>query len=126
MDRRLQPAMRTCTSTAERLDGLSQRIARASELLRTQIDITMAEQHRDLLRSVDHRARLQLLLNEAVEGLSVVVITYYAVALMAHVLKALKPLHLDLDPDVLTGAAAPAVLVLVWVVLRRLRRKLLH
>lgn len=57
----------------------------------------MAEQNRDLLHSVDHCARLQLLLNEAVEGLSVVVITYYTVALLAYMLKALKPLHLDSD-----------------------------
>jgi uncharacterized membrane-anchored protein len=125
MDRRLLPALRTCNSTAERLEGLSQRIARSSELLRTRIDITVAEQNRDLLGSMDRRARLQLLLNETVEGLSVVVITYYSLGLIGYVLKALKPLHLAFDADVVTGAAFPVVLSLVWVFLRQMRKKLL-
>ena len=45
-------------------------------MLRTRVDITIEEQNRDLLESVDRRARLQLLLSETVEGLSVVVISY--------------------------------------------------
>jgi uncharacterized membrane-anchored protein len=125
MDRRFQPAMRTLISTAERLESLSQRTTRASDLLRTGIDITMAEQHRDLLRSMDQRARLQLLLNEAVEGLSVVVITYYALGLIGYGLKSLKPVDLDVDPDVVTGLALPIVFALVWLNVRRLRKKLL-
>ena len=126
MDRRFQPAMRTLISTAERLESLSQRTTRASDLLRTGIDITMAEQHRDLLRSMDQRARLQLLLNEAVEGLSVVVITYYALGLIGYGLKSLKPVDLGVDPDVVTGLAFPIVFALVWLNVRRLRKKLLH
>jgi uncharacterized membrane-anchored protein len=125
MDRRFQPAMRTLISTAERLEGLSQRTAQASNLLRTSIDITMAEQHRNQLRSMDQRARLQLLLNEAVEGLSVVVITYYALGLIGYVLKSLKPLNLGLDFDVVTGLAFPIVFALVWINLRCLSKKLL-
>jgi uncharacterized membrane-anchored protein len=124
MDRRLLPAMRTCLSTAERLESLSQRVARASELLRTGVDVTIAEQNRDLLRSMDRRARLQLHLQEMVEGLSVVVITYYALGLVAHLLKALKPLRFDLDAEVVVGAASPLVFALVWLVLRRMRKGL--
>jgi uncharacterized membrane-anchored protein len=126
MDRRLLPAMRTCISTDERLERLSQRIAHASELLRTRIDITMAENQRDLLQSMDRRARLQLLMNETVEGLSVVVITYYTLSLVGYALKSLKPLHLKLDPEIVVGAALPFVLAVVWLTLRHLRRKLLR
>ena len=126
MDRRFQPAMRTLISTAERLESLSQRTARASDLLRTGIDVTMAEQHRDLLQSMDQRARLQLLLNEAVEGLSVVVITYYALGLIGYVLKSLKLLDLGLDSDVVIGLAFPIIFALVWLNVRRLRKNLLH
>jgi uncharacterized membrane-anchored protein len=45
-------------------------------------------------------------------------------SLIAHLLDALKPLHLGVDPEVVTGAASPAVLALVWLVLRHLRKKL--
>jgi uncharacterized membrane-anchored protein len=93
--------------------------------LQTDIDITMLEQHRGLLRSMDQRARLQLLLNEAVEGLSVV-ITYYVRGLIGFVLKSPKPIDLGVDPDVVTGLALPIVFALVWLNVRRLRKKLLH
>ena len=56
MDRRFQPAMGI--STAERLESLPQRTIRARDQVRTGIDVTMAEQHRDLLRSMDQRAHL--------------------------------------------------------------------
>ena len=126
MDRRFQPAIRTFASTAERLESLSQRTARATNLLRTRIDITMAEQNRDLLRSMDKRARLQLLLSEAVESLSVVVITYYFLGLTGYVLKSLKPMGIGVDPDSVTGMLAPVVFILAWLNLRRLRKKLMH
>jgi uncharacterized membrane-anchored protein len=126
MDRRLMPAMRTCISTAERLESLSQRVARASGLLRTRVDITIEEQNRDLLQSVDRRARLQLLLSETVEGLSVVVISYYILGLIGHVLNAIGHVRPGLDPEVVVGAASPIVLGLVWLVLRRLRRRVRH
>jgi uncharacterized membrane-anchored protein len=124
MDRRLLPAMRTCIATAERLESLSLRVSRASGLLRTRVDITIEEQNRDLLRSVDRRARLQLLLNETVEGLSVVVISYYVLALIGYVLKALAHVRPGLDAEIVVGAASPLVLAIVFLVLRHLRRRL--
>jgi uncharacterized membrane-anchored protein len=126
MDRRLLPAMRTCISTAERLESLSQRVARASGLLRTRVDITIEEQNRDLLRSVDRRARLQLLLSKTVEGLSVVVISYYILGLTGYVLKGIGHFRPGLDPEVIIAASLPVVLALVWLGLRRLRRRLRH
>jgi uncharacterized membrane-anchored protein len=88
MDRRFQSAMRILISTAKRLESLPQRTIRASDQMRTGIDVTMAEQHRDLLRSMDQRAHLWLLLNEMVEGM-LVVITDYALCLIGYVLKSL-------------------------------------
>jgi len=58
--RRLAPAMRTCVATAERLEALSGRLSRASELLRTRVDIQLEAQNSALLRSMNRRARLQL------------------------------------------------------------------
>jgi uncharacterized membrane-anchored protein len=125
MERRLSPAMRTCTSTFERVESVSKRLARASNLLRTRVEIAVQEQNRDVLRSMDRRARLQLLLNEVVEGLSVFAITYYALGIMAYPAKALPPLF-GLDPNWLIGAASPIVFVLAWLGLRRLRTRLLR
>ena len=53
-------------------------------MLRTRIDIALAKQNRDLLDSMDERTQLQLRLQQTVEGLSVVAISYYAVALIGY------------------------------------------
>src|SRR3546814_8262212 len=93
MDRRLAPAMRTCESAAGRLETLASRVGRASNLLRTRVDIELEAQNRDVLMSMNRRARLQLRLQETVEGLSVVAISYYVVGLVGYAAKARSEEH---------------------------------
>jgi uncharacterized membrane-anchored protein len=47
--RRMAPAMRTCLTTEERQANLSQKLARAANLLRTRVDVELEQQNRDLL-----------------------------------------------------------------------------
>ncbi|MEX2630761.1 MAG: DUF3422 domain-containing protein [Tistlia sp.] len=123
MDRRLTPAMRTCEAIAERLDSLANRVARTSQLLRTRVDIQLEAQNRDLLRSMDRRARLQLMLQETVEGLSVAAIAYYGVGLIAYLAKGLAAAGLPVPTDIAVGLAVPLVAGLCWVGLRRVRQR---
>ena len=123
MDRRLGPAMRTCRTIETRMADLSRRLARAANLLRTRVEVAMEEQNRGLLASMERRARLQLRLQQTVEGLSVIAISYYAVGLVGYVAKAAESL-LPLKPATVTGLAAPLVLGLVWLGLQRLKRRL--
>ena len=122
--RRLAPAMDTCRSASARLDTLSRRVGRASDLLRTRVDVVLEEQNRDLLESMDKRAKLQLRLQETVEGLSVVAISYYLLGLIAYAAKSAKALGLHIDTDIITGVSLPIIIGFVWYVLRRFRRKL--
>jgi uncharacterized membrane-anchored protein len=124
LERRFAPAMRTCHSTAERLTQLSQRLTRAVALLRTRVDIAVEAQNQALLGSMDRRARLQLRLQQTVEGLSVAAITYYTVALAAYGARALETAGLRIDKDIATGVAIPVVGVAVWLGLRRFRKAL--
>jgi uncharacterized membrane-anchored protein len=124
MERRLLPAMRTCSSVADRLERLSQHIARSSELLRTRVDITLEEQNRGVLRSMNRRARLQLVLNEMVEALSIVAATYYLVGLIGYVVHAARPARFGVDGDLVLAGAAPVVFGLVWLALRHWRKRL--
>ncbi len=119
-ERRLMPAVRTCDSFSQRLDDLSQRAAWASELLRTRIDIALAKQNRDLLASMDRRTQLQLRLQQTVEGLSVVAISYYLVALLAYPIKAVR----GIDHDLAVALMVPVVLLVMWLLARRMRRHL--
>ena len=125
-DRRLAPAMRTVATVRERQDSLSARIARAANLLRTRVDVALEQQNRDLLRSMDRRADLQLRLQETVEGLSIVVLSYYLVGLVSYAVKALSKLGLPLNPDLAAGLAIPVVFAVVGLSMRRLRRNLTH
>ena len=86
MTRRYDPAMRTCRSAQERLKDLSARAERAANLLRTRVDVAASEQNHEVLIQMDRRAALQLRLQETVEGLSVVAISYYAVSLAGYLL----------------------------------------
>ncbi len=122
MDRRLSPAMRTCGAVGERVDRISRRLTRAGQLLRTRVEIELEAQNQDVLARMDRRARLQLRLQETVEGLSVAAITYYVVGLVAYAAKALKVSGLPLDAEVAPGVAIPIVAGLVWYGVRRIRR----
>lgn len=121
LERRLAPAIRTCESLARRQEALSQRLARATGLLRTRINVTLERQNRDLLASMNRRARLQIRLQETVEGLSVVAISYYAVGLIGYAAKALAKGGLPIDPGLAQGIAIAPVALAVWLGIRRLR-----
>lgn len=122
MDRRFTPAMRTCEAMEGRADGLGRRIARAADMLRTRVDIAMEESNRDLLRSMNSRVHMQLRLQETVEGLSVVAISYYLWGLVAYLLKGLKAAGVPINADAAALVAIPVVVGMVFIGVRRLRK----
>jgi len=124
MSRRLAPAMATCETVSRRLTNLSERVARASNLLSTRVDIVRERQNQALLASMDRRARLQLRLQETVELLSVAAITYYVVGLVSYGAKALKSTGMRVDADLVAGIAVPVVAVLAALAARYVRRSI--
>jgi uncharacterized membrane-anchored protein len=123
MLRRYEPAMRTVKSTEKRLVTLADRARRAGELLRTRVDVERSAQNQALLESMDRRADTALRLQHTVEGLSVVAISYYAVSLASY---ALYPLAgpVGLSKGMMTGLITLPVVALVWLAVRRIRKKL--
>ena len=123
LERRFRPAVDSCAATAARQAQLSERISRAAQLLQTRSEVERERQNQSLLASLDRRQGMQLRLQEMVEGLSVIAMTYYGVGLAAY---ALKPMAkaLNLNESWLVVAAVPAVALLVMLNLRRLRRHL--
>ncbi len=121
MIQRLSSAMGTCELVHTKLETLSMRLGRASALLRTRVDLSMEAQIRDLLKSMDHRAHVQLRMQETVEGLSVVVLSYYLLGIVDYGLKALKAAGQDINVELLTGIAIPVVVLGVFFVVRGVR-----
>ncbi|WP_457325517.1 DUF3422 family protein [Roseateles sp. P5_E11] len=127
MQRRLSPAIATVNATAQRLAGLSQRISRASALLRTRVDIATEAQNQQLLAQLGEGQRTQLRMQATVEGLSLAAITYYVVSLLLYFFKALKAEGwLPVQPELAAGAAIPFVLLAVWQTTRRIHRKIFN
>ncbi|MGA0542774.1 DUF3422 family protein [Neotabrizicola sp. VNH66] len=122
MTRRYDPAMRTVKSTERRLEAMSERAERAAELLRTRVDVERSAQNQRLLESMDQRADLALRLQHTVEGLSVVAISYYAVSLASYALYPAAKAA-GLSKEMLTAALVLPVLAMVWLAVRRIRKK---
>jgi uncharacterized membrane-anchored protein len=127
LEARLTPAIATCESTAKRQQGLAERAARLTSLLRARVEVELQKQNRGLLESMNQRAKLQLRLQETVEGLSVIAIGYYGVGLMGYLFKGLEAYGLPFafDATYATGLAAPLVVLIAWFGIRRMKARLL-
>jgi uncharacterized membrane-anchored protein len=122
IERRLAPAMNTCAAVRARQEDLSQHMARATQLLSTRVNIANGRQSQGILESMNRRARLQMRLQETVEGLSIAAITYYIVGLVSYLAKGLKAGGVALRPELVTALSIPLVLVVVALGVRKIRK----
>ena len=123
MNRRLSPARSTCQWATRRQDALSQRVSRISNLLRTRVEIEQQQSSQALLAAMNQRQGLQLKLQSTVEGLSVAAITYYISGLVYYVARGAKTVGWPLTAETTTAVAVPVVVLVVWLLLRRLHNK---
>jgi len=125
LQHRLSPAMATVASTARRLASLSGRVARASDLLRTRVNIATEAQNHELLAKLNRGQEMQLHLQSTVEGLSIAAISYYVISLLLYGAKALKAAGLQINPEMAAGALVPVVLWAVWRTTQKIHAKLM-
>ena len=123
MSRRFDPSMRTVQAAERRLQAMADRGMRAADLLRTRVDVQRSAQNQSLLESMDRRADAQLRLQSTVEGLSVVAISYYAVSLALYLLAPLGS-YGELGEVWLAALVTPPVVLGVWWMVRRIRRRI--
>lgn len=121
--RRMAPAMNTCAATEHRQATLSEKLARAANLLRTRVDVELEQQNRDLLKSMNERTRLQLRLQTTVEGLSVAAVSYYVVGLFGYIAKGVHDEGIPFNVTLATAIFVPVAMLAVWSVVRHIRRK---
>ena len=122
LERRLAPAMRTCRAIEERQSSLSEKLSRAATLLRTRIDVEVEKQNRDLLQSMNQRAKLQLRLQQTVEGLSVAAVSYYVVGLLAYIAQGIGINIPGISEAALIALFVPLVVVSIWLIVRQVRK----
>lgn len=123
LSRRMAPAMRTCQMLEDRRSELSRKLTRATNLLRTRVDVEIEQQNRNLLHSMNERTRLQLRLQQTVEVFSVAAISYYVVGLLGHLFDGLKEVGaIAMDPKFATALAVPISVIVVGALVLSLHR----
>ncbi len=123
LDRRLGPAMRTMEAVRGRLETLSDHIDRAASLIRTRVDLGLQRKSSHLLRSMNRRSAQQLRLQQTVEGLSLVAISYYSLGIVMHLARAAVDLGLSVNPEMVTGLAALPIIGGVYWIIHRISKR---
>lgn len=124
LERRLSPGIKTCQAVRDRLEDLSRRIHRTTSLLRTRVELSIEAQNQTLLASMNRRSHLQLRLQQTVEGLSVVAISYYVLALMGFAFDASSALGVPVNKDIASGIAMPLIIGSIYFAMHRIRKHL--
>jgi uncharacterized membrane-anchored protein len=88
------------------------------------VEINLQRQNKSLLESMDRRAKLQLRLQETVEGLSVAAITYYSVSLIGYLAKAGKEMGWPIEPELVVGISIPVVAIILTAGVRYMRKSI--
>lgn len=124
--RRLTPSVNTCEAVGIRLEDLARRIERAGDLIRTRVDLKLEAQNRNLLDSMNRRSRLQLRLQETVEGLSIAAISYYSVSLLSYLFYAIQGHWPGFNATWATAFSIPFVVGTIWWTTRRIKRLIIN
>jgi uncharacterized membrane-anchored protein len=122
--RRLAPGIRTCNAVRDRLEGLSRRISQTSNLLRARVELSIQGQNRELLASMNRRSEAQLRLQQAVEGLSVVAITYYLMGLLGYLWEGFVWAGWPWSKKLSFAVAVPLVMLIAWRTIHGVRRRI--
>lgn len=119
--KRMMPAIQSLTAFSKRIEHLSSRISRAGQLQRSQTELSLQKQNRDLLTSMNQRTYAQLRLQQTVEGLSLAALTYYGVGLVGYISAALP---WGVSSTLAKAVSVPVIALSVYLIIRRARHAL--
>lgn len=125
-ERRFLPAVRTCAAFSRRQSELSLRVAQFTSLLRTRVETRIENQNGRLLASMERSASMQLRLQQLVEGLSVVALSYYLLGLVSYVLKGLERLDHSVDVYAIVAVLTLPVIAATWATLHWVKGRVLR
>jgi len=119
IERRFKPTVRYCSATEQRLEHLAKSVANLGDLLQARVQVEMEEQNSEILKNLNARADAQIKIQHAVEGLSIIAITYYLLSLLKLGYSGLHLLGVPLSQrEALVVATPLAIAILTLIVLR--------
>ena len=88
--------------------------------------MALEAQNQQVLKSMEKRSVQQLRLQETVEGLSVVAISYYLIGILSKLIEGIGSYaHAETTGKLISIIIIPVVVFLVWYGIRRLRKHIL-
>lgn len=106
----------------ERVDALNKALEGTVSVLRTRVDLAMEEQNLSLLKSVDETTKNQVHLQQTVEGLSVIVLTYYITGISNYFFKGINEWGIIQSPYLATGLFLPFSFLIAFALVYRVKR----
>lgn len=121
--RRFKPAIRTCEATAIRLEQLSHATMHLLDLLQTRIQVEIEFQNSVQIQALAERTAAQVKIQRAVEGFSIIAISYYLTGLIKTALDAGEHTGFHISPLVMLGSL-PLVVIAVTIAVLRVKHAL--
>ncbi|MGE3152887.1 MAG: DUF3422 family protein [Nitrospiraceae bacterium] len=109
----------------KRIDTLRSGFEGIISIIRARVDLMLEAQNLTLLRSVDKTTKSQVMLQNTVEGLSVIVIAYYLSGLAGYLFKGLSEVGWLRNASVASAVFVPIAVGLAFLI-TNLSRKYLH
>ena len=120
---RVAPAMWNYRNFIERADALTAQLTSLGNMMRTRVNLNMEQQSLQTMQAVNRRVNLQLMLQKTVEGLSLIVFSYYLTGLANYVFKALQPvLPIPGNPTIWSAMTIPIWLGVGFWMTRRVKK----
>lgn len=120
ISQRFRPTVRYCASTHRRLVRIGGTVADLSNLLQARVQVEIEGQNSEILRNLNTRAETQIKLQRAVEGLSIIAISYYLIGLLVLLYRGTRILGATLSPRTALLLGAPLVVVIVGAIAYRI------
>ena len=122
IERRFKPTVRYCTATEQRLEHLAESVANLGDLLQARVQVEMEEQNSEILKSLNARADAQSKIQRAVEGLSIIAITYYLLSLLKLGYSGVHLLGVEVSPREAMLVMAPLAIGILALIVLRIRK----
>ncbi|WP_137819348.1 DUF3422 domain-containing protein [Pseudomonas sp. 2FG] len=126
IERRFKPTVRYCAATDQRLQRLGHSVANLSELLQARVQVEVEAQNSEILHSLNSRANTQIKIQKAVEGLSLIAISYYLLSLFKLVFEGLHTVGLKIEPLTAATYMTPIALFILGFIALRIRQAKSH
>eukprot|EP01130_Rhizamoeba_saxonica_P007322 TRINITY_DN2955_c0_g1_i1.p1 TRINITY_DN2955_c0_g1~~TRINITY_DN2955_c0_g1_i1.p1 ORF type:complete len:306 (+),score=49.58 TRINITY_DN2955_c0_g1_i1:122-1039(+) len=129
VNRRIGPAISTCENVEKKIENARESLSRVGNLLQTNVNIVLEERNHLQLQSMKTTSEQQFKLQETVEGLSVVAISYYSFSLFKYILVGCYSYNLipeGIPMDVASAMLVPFVVGFVCLCIRIVKKKLFN